>query len=462
MTPAGAILVFDLGTTNLKATLFDLEGALLALAHVPTPVSNTRAPHSEVSVAGLDAALLSLARDLQAQAPDAYTQVRAVTFSSQTNTFALFDADNEALTPFVVWNDRRATNHTAPLDQLQALPDFYATTGVPGMSAEFMVAKLHWFQQETPELWERVARVALISDYLTWRFTGQFVTEAGAAGLTGLVDIHTADWWPEALAIAGLERDMLSEVARAGTRRGAITPEAAEAFQLPADCQFVVGCLDQYAGAIGAANVMPGGVSETTGTVLATVRCAGAFDATAGSPVFWGPAAEPGRYYEMLFGDISGNLLEAYRNALPDPPDFDTLAQTAEAADQGEWRLPRDLDTPDLLDHVREWARPRLRGEAVRAILAGVAAALAEQVDQLCGAKRPAVVHSVGGAARSRIWMRIKADTLGLPMRAVACPEPTSLGAALLAIHALTGTPLSQLTGKCVKLAPEIASKTKH
>ncbi len=458
MSPATAtLLVFDLGTSYFKGTLFDTDGQLLALDRIPTPFTRSSGDYSEVSVSAFDDGLLALAQKLRQQAPEAYGTIAAVTFSTQTNSFVLLDADNEALTPFVIWNDRRAKTYTAALDRLMALPDFYETTGVPGLSPEFMVAKLQWYQTETPELWERVARIALISDYLTERFTGQFVTEAGAAGLTGLVNIHTLAWWPEALDIAGIEEDSLPDIVRAGSNLGPISADAAERFGLAPTCIFVVGCLDQYAGAIGAGNIAPGIVSETTGTVLATVRCADSFSVTPDSPVFWGPSAEAGRYYQMVFGDVSANLLEAFRNALPEPVDFDTLGALAVAATGTKLTLPRDLDTPELLDHVRIWATSESTGDAVRAIFLGVAETLRDQVTELCGADRPPAIHSVGGAAKSGVWMKIKADTLDVPFRAVACDEPTSLGAALLALHGIAGTSLIDLVARCVHLEAPIA-----
>lgn len=453
LNPSSTILVFDLGTTNFKATLFDINGELKALGRIPTPFTNTRGVHSEISVPAFDAAIQSLADELRASAPEDYAAITAVTFSSQTNSFALLGPSGEAMTPFIIWNDRRAAAINPPLDTFLALPDFYVRSGVPSLSPEFMLAKLYWHQEETAEMWERVDRILLISDYLTWRFTGQFVTEAGAAGLTGLVDIHTFEWRDDALAILALERDSFCDIARAGTNLGTVTPSAAEAFHLPADCQFIVGCLDQYAGAIGAGNTKSGDVSETTGTVLATVRCADRFEPKAGSPVFWGPSASPDRYYQMIFGDVSANLLEAFRNALPEPVDFDVLGEEAANTASGRLDLPRALDTPALLEFVRGWAREEPRGEAVRAIFEGVALALGDQLEVLCGASRPNEIHSVGGAARSKVWMAIKASVLGLPLRAVACPEPTSLGAALLAIHSLSGESLEALAARCVKLA---------
>src|SRR5690606_36310543 len=57
----GTILVFDLGTSYFKATLFDTGGTLKALARVATPYTNARAPYSESSVPVFDAALFALA-----------------------------------------------------------------------------------------------------------------------------------------------------------------------------------------------------------------------------------------------------------------------------------------------------------------------------------------------------------------------------------------------------------------
>lgn len=453
---AYTILVFDLGTTNFKGTLFDINGELKALVRIPTPFTNTRGMHSEVSVAAFDAAIQQIADELRALAPADYAAITAVTFSSQTNSFVLLAPSGEALTPFIIWNDRRASAVNPPLDAFMALPDFYARSGVPDLSPEFMLAKLYWHQEETAELWERVDRILLISDYLTWRFTGKFVSEAGAAGLTGLIDIHTLEWREDALALLALERDSLCDIVRAGTNLGTVTPEAARSFHLSADCEFVVGCLDQFAGAIGAGNTQPGDLSETTGTVLATVRCADHFTPTEGSTAFWGPAAEPGRYYQMVFGNVSANLLEAYRNALPEPVGFDALGEEAARAPSGRLLLPRNLGTPELLDHVRAWAIHEPQGEAVRAIFEGVATSLKDQLAHLCGGSHPGELRSVGGAARSKVWMGIKAKTLGIPLRAVACPEPTSLGAALLAWHGLTGESLESLAAGGVKLEAAI------
>src|SRR5690606_8774205 len=148
-----------------------------------------------------------------------------------------------------------------------------------------------------------------------------------------------------------------------------------------ASCQMVAGCLDQFAGAIGAGATLRGVLTETTGTVLATVAPADHFDAAlADAGIFQGPSAVAGRYFRLCYGDISGAVLEAYRNQLPDRPDFADLDRSAAEGD-----LPASirLDTAHWLTHRQirfTGDQSPSRPQAVRAIQLAVADALAEQV----------------------------------------------------------------------------------
>ena len=165
-------------------------------------------------------------------------------------------------------------------------------------------------------------------------------------GLSGLIDIHQLKWWPEMCQRTGLNQSQLPQIARAGTDLGPILPDIAADLDLPPNCRFVVGCLDQYAGAIGAGNISPGSVSETTGTGLAVVQCSDRFEAGAIPTLFQGPTFAPGLYYRMVFSQISGGLLEWYRNQLPGRLDFDTLAQLAAQVHPGFGRPPLDRRRP--------------------------------------------------------------------------------------------------------------------
>jgi xylulokinase len=317
-----------------------------------------------------------------------------------------------------------------------------------------MPAKLLWLQNQLPETWKRANKVCLISDYLTILLTGKHVSEAGAAGLTGLVDIHRCEWWPEMLARFELDHCSLPTLVRAGTDLGPIHSPAAERFGLPRDCRFVVGCLDQYAGAIGMGCVNPNMISETTGTVLATVQCTDQFATPVSLDVFQGPAFRKGLYWRMAFGEVSANYLEWYRDQLRDRPDFDQLTELAEQIEPGAHGLRlRTNERPTELEKVFDGLTSRhTRGDMVRCIMEAVARALADQVSTLSKGAPPLEIRCAGGAARNDFWLQIKADVAGITTVASECEEPTSLGAAMLAEASLSSTDLLQLTQQWVRL----------
>ena len=322
------ILTLDLGTTYFKACLFDLRGELAARARRPAAKEAPAPGRCELDPQWFRRTIAELIAEV-GRGAGGLAGTAAVAFAAQTNSFLLLDRSDRPLTPIILWPDDRARQMTDERLRLLSGPALRAATGVPKIGGQFMAAKLLWLRENSPDIWSRTKRICLLSDYLTLWFTGRHAAEAGAAGLTGLLDVQRLRWRPEPCAMLELPSAWLPECVRAGADLGPIRAEAAADLGLPPACRFVAGCLDQYAGAIGAGNIEPGGVSETTGTVLATVRCAGRFDADLPPNVFQGPGFAPEIVYQMVFGDVSANLLEAFRNSLPDCPDFEDLDAAA-------------------------------------------------------------------------------------------------------------------------------------
>jgi len=410
----------------------------------------------ELPADAMEEAIAGGIRELGNRPGGGLADMEAVTFATQTNSFVLLGEDGRPLTPVILWPDARGADLEAELQGQYAAAEAGAITGVPQLNCQFMVAKLLWLRQHRPEIWRRMDRIALMSDYLTLLLTGEHITEAGAAGLTGLVDIHRCRWSPEILARFGLDERRLPAIARAGTDLGPIRPSAADRFGLPRSCRFVVGCLDQYAGAIGVGNVEPGMISETTGTVLAAVCCADRFSERLGPAVFQGPAFRDGLYWRMAFGSFSANYLQWYRDQLPDRPEFEQLTALAEPIEPGAAGLRlRTGAGLTVVEEVFSGLTDRHgRGHAVRCILEAVAGALADHATALGEGSLPAEIRCAGGAARSDLWLQIKADVLGVATAATACSEPTSLGAAMLAEASLGGAGVREVARRWVQLKP--------
>lgn len=436
------VLTFDLGTTYFKAALFDRQLELVALARLATPADSPEPGWNQIDAERFVAALVELAAQLRASAPQAWPHVEAVSFATQANSFLLLDESDQALTPIILWNDRRAAACVDAARQRIESPDFYQQTGVPRCVDGMSPGKFLWLRDNMSDAVSRAAKVCYISDYLTLLLTGEHVTEAGAAGLTGLLDIHALRWRDDAIASLGADAWRWPRVERAGAAIGTLNGALASRLSLSKEARFVVGCLDQYAGAIGTGNTQPGGVSETTGTVLATVSLADHFDAALHKRgVYQGPAFREGEYYRMLFGDVSANLVEALRAKCAPRLSYEQLDELAAATPAGCDGLRLDLQasiTKREPVYDRE-ADDQPLGCRVRAIYEGVAEALREQVTSLAGDQRPSRILAAGGAARSATWRQIKSSALGIPVEAAAGEEPTSRGAAMLAFGKLSG-----------------------
>jgi xylulokinase len=191
--------------------------------------------------------------------------------------------------------------------------------------------------------------------------------------------------------------------------------------------------------------------------VLATVTCCEAPLTEAGPRVFTGPAFHEGLYWRMVFGDVSANILQWYRDLLRDKPEFDQLSDLAAAVPAGSEGLTLRPGVPlKNLDVVFAGAGARHTcGHYVRSIMEGVADALDGQIRQLVGGVSQdhlAEIRAAGGGAKSSVWLQIKADRIGVPVVTTTCPEPTSLGAAVLANASLSGRSVVDVANQWVRL----------
>jgi xylulokinase len=446
---AQKFLTFDLGTTLYKVALFDDSGQLLGVRRVTPHVLHPKPGWWELDPRTFHLPLIEAARALRDEV-GAFDDVAAVSFATQANSFVLLDDCDRALTPIVLWPDERAGELGEEFEEIGRLPDFRSRTGMPRFGPALALAKVLRWKNLNRSVLEETDRFCYLSDLVTLWMIGRHVSEGGVAGLSGAMDVNAFAWWEPMLERVGLRKAQMPVIARAGTDLGRIHEDVAAEMGLPGSCMFVVGCLDQYAGAIGTATVEAGRVCETTGTVLAAVRMSDRIDTPLRDDVFRGPSFDPGRFFHMTFSRTSANLLEWYRNSLPDLPSFEELSRLAAGADDAVIIEPCREGEP--IESCFRNVRPKhSAGQVARGIMRCVAEALKRQILSL-SPTMPRVIRSAGGAARSDVWLQTKADVLGTTFEAVDCEEPTSMGAAMLAARAITGRSMNELARDWVRV----------
>jgi xylulokinase len=258
-----------------------------------------------------------------------------------------------------------------------------------------------------------------------------------------------SEWWDEdILQVIGVTPDRLPDVAGPGRAIGTLTPWAADALGLNPGTVVGAGAQDQYCAALGANAIAPGDVLLSTGTAWVMLSVADApYEDPAGgigngrhlSPGLWG------HFGEVSNGGVSLEWARTVLNhgdhePLPVGELDEVLAGTRRGADGLSFFPFFDGTSPyDSL----ETSRGSLLGvhlnhgyrHVLRAVAEGVVFAMRMLIDGYYAStgRTSGAPVVVGGATRSREWMRILADVLDTDLLVSSQPDAASVGAAILA-----------------------------
>ncbi|MFF0268483.1 FGGY-family carbohydrate kinase [Kribbella sp. NPDC004536] len=429
----------DVGSQSVKAVLVDPDGVAVGTASSPLTMSYPRAGWAEQDPDTWLQALRNVIGQLQAWRPSA--QIDVLALACQVDGLVAMDADGRALRPAIIWLDRRATRETDQLVAAVGRDRLFDLTGL-NADASHTAPKMMWLRRHEPEVWERTALLAPVSTYLVAALTGELAQDAANATSTMLYDLSTGTFSAELCDAAGIDPALLPQVLASTDVVGTVQPEMAKRLGLSADCKVIVGTGDEHAASLAAGAVLPGVVADVTGTAepVTVATLTPVFDAE--RLVETHRHAVPGRCLIENPGFVSGGStlwLASEVLSVPQSKVFDLAASVPAGAD-GVRFLPAlsGATAPRWNDRMRgSFAGLSMnhgRGHLARAVLEGCAFALRDIVDRLAAMRIAGDdVRVVGGGARSPLWMQIKADVLGRPVRAVLAPEPTAFGAAMLA-----------------------------
>jgi xylulokinase len=447
----GLLLGVDLGTTAIKGGLYDEDGRLMGAAS-REQVLITPAP----SVVELDleeywSAFVQVVHQVVDQSGYGGRDVHGVALSAQGETFVPVGRNGNALRPPVVWLDNRATSESEQLANKFGAQTIYEVTGQTEMLPTWPAAKILWLRAHEPEVFEAVSKWLLLEDYFLYRMTGEFVCEPSLVTSTCYFEFGARRWWPDMLEALGLEQEQLPVIAEPGTAVGPLHPQVADELHLDRAAIVSLGGLDQACGALGVGNVRPGVFSENTGAALAICSTVN------------GPVLDPlrripchchgvPREYMLHTFTSGGIVLKWWRDRFLqlDPPveggsdvGYDWVTPVAEPVPPGSEGL---LCVPHLQGAMAPDPNPYATGaivgltlrhgaeHVVRAILEGVAYVVRRNVEAIRSmGVSVSEIRALGGAARSALWKQIEADVTGLPVVVTTCPEPATLGAAILA-----------------------------
>ncbi|MBF6331589.1 xylulokinase [Nocardia transvalensis] len=421
----------DSSTQSCKVVVCDSDsGKVLRQGRIPHP-DGTEVP----AEAWWDA--LTVAGD------GLFDGVAAVSVAAQQHGLVALDADGVPVRDALLWNDTRSAAAAADLVAEFGGPRAWAEAVGSVPLAAHTVAKLRWVADHEPALADRVARVLLPHDYLTWRLRGGTVdieptTDRGDASGTGY-------WSP----FDGRYREDLVALAFRGRwpQLPRVLGPAEAAGQTPDRVLVAPGTGDNAAAALGL-GLADGDVVVSLGT-SGTVFTRSRRPSTDSTGAVNGFADATGAYLPLVCTLNAARVLEAMAALLSVPlADMETLARQSVPGARGLTMLPyltgeRTPNLPDATGTLHGLTPDSMHpSHLARAGIEGMLCSLADALDCLrATGVEPRRVLLVGGAAANPLVADIAAQIFDL---AISVPEPgeyVALGAARQAAWVLTETP---------------------
>lgn len=421
-------LGIDIGTTSLKAAVFDAEGNRLGLKSVDyTLDTNQENGQIEFCADEYIAMCKKVIDELEAECG----KIEALSVDTQGETLILTDADGNPLCPAVVWLDNRAVDEAEQIKAKFGCKRVYEVTGQPEITAGWPASKLLWFKNNKPEIFEKTEKIFMLEDWVMYKLCGNFVTEPTIQSSTIYYDVTKGEWWNEMLDFIGVDSKKLPKLAKSCEVVGEYN-----------GIKVVTGSLDQIAGTIGAGVTDKSKISEMTGTIMAI--CVMSDTIPPFNPDSIIPChvhAIDGKYCLILWSSTAGMALKWFKNNFAENYTFaelDKIAEKVSAGCDGLTMLPYFCGStmpkynPDATATFSGINLSHTRAHFARAIMEAVAFTLKQNLEYV-GSDDIKEIRITGGGASSKLWAQIKADVTGKCLRTVSESETACLGSAILA-----------------------------
>ena len=426
----------DLGSTNIKAAIYDKEFHLID--RQSRPVEYIR----ENGFVEFDALrycneLVALLKDMVET--NKVASVRELAFTGQAESLVVVGKDGKPLMNAISWMDERSTEDCAQLEAVFSPEVCEAVTGQMAVLPTWPATKIAWLKKHRPEVYQNAETYMLLKDYVVYFLTGVKLADMSIATFSFYFDIYNKRYWQEMLDAIGISEKQLPRLCEPCSVAGELLPALTEKLGLVAAPKVNVGTLDHFAGMIGTGNIAPGGITLSTGTVMAlATMCGKPAPKSCGCAMHYGflpdshimlPVAESGgvslewfhrNCMAASYDEMNQALMQRQPNDLlflpylvgTNAPEFDSRANGV------FWGLRQEHDAIDMAGAVME----------------GVSYVLRKNCEYIArnGVKLTAIV-ATGGGAKNPVWCQMQADITGIAVSVPEEKEAACLGAAMIA-----------------------------
>lgn len=446
------ILGIDVGTSGTKTVLFNELGQVVSSLTINYEIIQNQIGWAEQNPEDWWQATKNGIIGVINKSKVNVKNIKTIGLTGQMHGLVLLNNKNEVLRNAIIWCDQRTENECIELTNKFGLKRLIHITGNPAMTG-FTLSKLMWIKKNKPSIYKNIYKVLLPKDYIRYRLTGVFATEASDASGTQMLDINSRKWSGKLLNELDISQDILPTVYESTDVTGTLKFEVAKEIGLDIQTSVVGGASDQAAAAVGNGIYKEGIISTsigTSGVVFAATnkplldKLGRVHTLCYAIPNMWnvmGVTQGAGlslKWFKKNFCyELVHEAMKTNKNV------YDLLSNRASRSKPGSNGI---IYLPYLMGERSPHMNPKAKGmffgitnantkdDFIRSVLEGVSFSLKNCLDIILELNiKPEEIRVCGGGAESDTWKQILSDVFQYPLNTLRTSEGPALGAAILA-----------------------------
>lgn len=430
-------LGIDLGSTNIKAALYDGDMKLKDRRSIPVSYIRENG-FVEFDAKEYTKNLISLLSEILKE--NKVDTVLELAFTGQAESLVVVGDSGEPLMNAISWMDERSVVECSELEKIFSQEECESVTGQQAVLPTWPATKILWLKKNKPEIFENAATYMLIKDYIVFKLTGKKLSDMSIATFSFYFDIYKKCYWKKMLDAIGITEDKLPPLAEPCTVAGVIKEDVAEKIGIKATAKVNIGTLDHFAGMIGTGNIKNGKITLSTGTVMAMATFADEKTVGAnGIAMHYGFL--PDTHIMLPVAESGGVSLEWFKNSCMKDVPFKEIDEVVSKRERNDLLfLPYlvGVNSPEFDNNATGvfWG---LRQEhdafdMAYAVMEGVGFLLKKNCEHIEKSGTPVKeIIATGGGSKSDVWCQLQSDITNLPILIPKEKEAACLGAAIIA-----------------------------
>ena len=430
------VIGLDIGTTVMKCCILSQEGEIVVSDNLNNHYKRRAGDIVEFNAEERYDDICKLIQSVVAQKPK-NSVIAGLCIAGASGNALLLDAEKKPLMNAVSWLDQRAASVYSGLIPFSA-DEVFNICGWP-LIGSFPLSFFAWMKENETDIYNTAGYYATDFVYYNHRLTGNWVIDASTATNFYLADQANQKYHQPFLDFLSIDKHNLPELINSGTIIGCITAAASEKTLLPEGTPVIAGSFDHPAAARGAGILESGDILLSCGTSWVLFFPINDRKKAIKNGMLVDPFLHPsGPWGAMASFTAIGITIDEYLNLLfnNDPNRFAKFDEAVIDSFNAEGACDFDLlqrnIAPEL--YVKNLLEVHSLSSVCRAIMENMATLLCQKISLLKQEGfEPQKFLMTGGFSKSRIWPRVLANSLSLPVQLVTDISTGCVGACILA-----------------------------